>query len=71
MRISDIKLWAKEHGFEVKKEQDDSINGATYYWSHKENNEWSGQSQSVSKLARDIFNIITDNKWLNHQQKHI
>jgi len=70
MMWAEVRKWAKEQGFETKKEKDDSINGASYYWSHKKNNEWSGKSQSVSKLARDIYNCMTHNIWVDHQQKY-
>lgn len=67
MTISEIKRWAKDHGFEVVKQKDDSINGSSYYWSNSTINA-SGVSQSVSKAARDIFNIMTNNKWISHQK---
>jgi hypothetical protein len=67
MLWSEIKRWAKEQGFEALKEKDDSINGASYYWSNINNPEQSGVSLSVSKLATDIYNSITQNKWKDHQ----
>lgn len=69
MMISEIKKWAKTQGFDVVKEKDDSINGASYYWMKSEDHSISGVSPSVSKLARDIFNVITENKWVEHQTK--
>lgn len=68
MLWSEVKRWAKDQGFEVVKEKDDSINGASYYWAKSSDHSISGISQSVSKLARDIFNSITDNKWKDHQE---
>lgn len=70
MLWSEIKKWAKEQGFQTVKEKDNSINGASYYWSKIDNPSASGVSISVSKLARDIFNCITDNKWVEHQQQY-
>lgn len=67
MTISEIKKWAKDHGFEIVKQKDDSVNGSSYYWSNSTTNA-SGVSQSVSKVARDIFNVMTNNKWISHQQ---
>lgn len=67
MKFTDIRKWAKEQGFTVRKEEDDSINGASYYWT-KSDNSINGVSQSVSKLARDIFNILSNNRWLDHQK---
>jgi hypothetical protein len=42
-----------------------------YSWELIENNTTNGISKSVSKLARDIFNHITDNKFVDHQQSYI
>lgn len=69
MKFTDIRKWAKEQGFIVRKQEDDSINGASYYW-NKNDDSISGVSISVSKLARDIYNIISDNKWLDHQNTY-
>lgn len=71
MKISDIKKWAKEQGYNIVKKEDDSINGATYYWNRIDDININGQSQSVSKVARDVYNHITNNKWIEHQQNHI
>lgn len=70
MTISEIKKWAKQHGYEVLKEKDDSINGHSYYWSNINNPQASGVSLSVSKLARDIYNSITNNQWIDHQTQY-
>ena len=70
MKISDIKKWAKEQGYTIVKKEDDSINGATYYWNMIDNVEINGQSQSVSKVAKDVYNHMTNNKWIEHQQNY-
>lgn len=70
MKFTDIRKWAKERGFSVRKEEDDSINGASYYWANLENPNINGVSLSVSKLARDIFNHINSNKYVDHQIKY-
>ncbi len=67
MLWSEVKRWAKENGYEVVKEKDDSINGASYYWANMSDTQVSGVSLSVSKLARDIYNSITNNQWIDHQ----
>jgi len=67
MLWSEVKKWAKENGYEVVKEKDDSVNGASYYWANMTNTSLSGVSLSVSKLARDIYNSITSNEWVEHQ----
>jgi hypothetical protein len=70
MLWSEVKKWAKEQGYEVIKEKDDSVNGASYYWANINNTEISGISLSVSKLARDIYNSITSNEWVDHQTQY-
>ena len=70
MKFTDVRKWAKEQGFSVRKEEDNSINGASYYWANLENPNINGVSLSVSKLARDIFNHINSNKYVDHQIKY-
>jgi hypothetical protein len=70
-KISEIKRWAKDKGYSIIKEKDDSINGASYYWAKDDDPSVTGVSVSVSKVALDIFNHITDNKWIEHQQNYI
>lgn len=68
MTISEIKKWAKDKGYTVVKDKDDG----KYYWAKLDSNDpnSSGVAKSVSKLARAIFNHITDNKWVDHQQQY-
>ena len=68
-KITEIKTWAKEKGYSVVKEKDDSINGASYYWMKNSDNNICGVELSVSKLATAIFNDISENKWLDHQKQ--
>lgn len=70
MNWSEIKKWAKEQGYQTVKEKDDSINGASYYWSKIADPSVSGVSLSVSKLATAIFNNLTEDKWVEHQQQY-
>lgn len=69
MTITEIKKWAKSKGYDVVKEKDDSINGASYYWMKSSDHSHSGVALSVSKLATDIFNDMTDNKWVDYQKE--
>jgi hypothetical protein len=70
MQISEIKKWAKSKGYDVIKEKDDSINGASYYWMKSDDHNISGVALSVSKLATAIFNSMTDNKWVEYQKEY-
>ena len=69
MLWTEVRKWAKDQGFDIVKEKDNSINGASYYWAKADNHQISGVSLSVSKLAKDIYNTITENKWIEHQEK--
>ena len=71
MKITEIKSWAKTWGYCIIKEKDDSENGASYYWDKNDDPTATGVSPSVSKVARDIFNHMTNNKWVEHQQNYI
>lgn len=70
MSWSEIKRWAKDCGFDAVKQKDNSVNGASYYWHKIDDPNIRGVSQSVSKLATDIFNTITNNIWLAYQQEY-
>lgn len=66
MLWTEVRKWAKEKGYEVSKEKETN----EYFWSKENENgtKDSGVALSVSKLARAIYNHITDNKWLEHQE---
>jgi hypothetical protein len=72
MLWSEIKRWSKERGYETIKDKGDEENGdkVQYYWSKISDPSCSGVSPSVSKLARDIYNDITDGAWIDHQIAH-
>jgi len=69
-KITEIKSWAKDWGYSIVKEKDDSLNGASYYWSKNEDPSVTGVALRVSKVATAIYNHITDNKWLEHQKEY-
>ena len=52
MLWSEVKRWAKNQGYDVVKEKDDSENGATYYWMKSDDHNISGVAPSVSKVAK-------------------
>lgn len=67
MLWKEIKSWAKSKGYETIKETDGEI--TTYYWAKLDSNA-SGVAKSVSKLAYAIYNHMTDNKWVQHQEEY-
>jgi hypothetical protein len=56
-----IRSWAKTHGYECKKVSDG------YSWKIGET---TNVSKSVRKLAYDIFNHMTNNKFVEYQQSY-
>ena len=70
MLWSEVKRWAKNQGYDVVKEKDDSENGATYYWMKSDDHNISGVAPSVSKVAKAIFNNLTSDIWTEHQTKY-
>ena len=67
MQISEIKKWAKEKGYTVIKDKEDGL----YYWAKLDAGpDASGVAKSVSKVAKAIFNHMTDNKWVEYQEQY-
>lgn len=73
MLWSEIKKWAKEQGYEAIKNKGDEDKGESvqYHWSKIDNSDRKGVAKSVSKLAKAIFNDITDNIWVEHQEQYL
>lgn len=69
-KINEIKSWAKKWGYSIVKEKDDSINGASYYWSKNDDPSASGVALSVSKVAKAIYNHMTQDQWAEHQKQY-
>lgn len=67
MLWSEIKKWAKEKGYETIKEKNGDI--TSYYWAKLDVPNTSGVSKSVSKLAWDIYNHMTNNQWVEFQKE--
>ena len=70
-KITEIKSWAKSKGYSIIKEKNDSVNGASYYWSKDDDINTTGVALSVSKVATAIFNHLSENKWLDHQKQYL
>ena len=73
MLWSEIKRWAKQRGYETIKDKGDETTGekVQYYWSKTDNPACGGVAPSVSKLAKEIYNSITSDLWIEHQEKYI
>lgn len=71
MMISEVKRWAKSQGYEIIKEKDESVNGASYYWAKQDDVLATGVALSVTKVATAIFNHMTNDKWTEHQKQFL
>lgn len=69
-KITEVKTWAKNWGYSILKEKDDSLNGASYYWCKDDDPAVTGVALSVSKVATSIYNHMTKNKWVIHQERY-
>jgi len=69
-KITEVRGWAKERGYSIIKQKDNSINGASYYWCKDSDVNVTGVAQSVSKVATAIYNHITNYKWVEYQQQY-
>ena len=71
MNWTNIKKWAKDKGYKVDREKSgDEINPYNYNWILIEDSSRGGATNSLSKIAMAIYNDITDNKHLAHQERY-
>jgi hypothetical protein len=68
MLWKEIRTWAKNKGYETIKDKEDG----QYYWAKlgSDDPNDSGVARSVSKLATQIYNHMTDNKWVEYQKEY-
>lgn len=70
MNWTNIKRWAKDHGYTSLREKTTDPNNPNdydYYWGKQDDPSATGVAISVSKLAKDIYNHMTDYKHIEHQ----
>jgi hypothetical protein len=64
MTWKEIKSWAKSRGYNASKNED------SYSWHKSEDETICGHAKSVSKLAFAIYNHMTNNKWVEYQERY-
>lgn len=68
MQWSLIKSWAKDNGYTSFREKTDGQpNQYDYYWAKEDDPTATGLATSVSKLATQIYNHITSDKYMQYQ----
>jgi hypothetical protein len=73
MNWSNIKKWAKDMGYSCLREKNADINAINeydYYWGKIDDPNTSGLATSVSKLATQIFNHMTNDEYSEYQRQH-
>ena len=68
MQWSLVKSWAKQHGYTSFREKTkDQDNQYDYYWGKEEDPSVTGLAISVSKLATQIYNHMTNDQHHEYQ----
>lgn len=73
MNWSNIKKWAKDQGYSCLREKNiepSHQNEYDYYWGKVDDASVSGLAISVSKLATQIYNHITNDSHLEYQEQY-
>lgn len=71
MLWTEVRKWAKENGYDCSRTKiEDKENSYIYYWKNINDANNSGTSTSVSKLATDIYNMLTDGQWIEYQKEY-
>lgn len=71
MNWTNIKKWAKDKGYKVDREKSYNVDNPYHYkWYLVNNPERKGTINSLSKMAMAIYNDITDNKHIEHQERY-
>lgn len=71
MNWTNIKKWGKDKGYKVSREKSaDQNNPYIYEWYKINDVAKSGTTNSLSKMAMDIYNDMTNNKHVEHQKNY-
>jgi len=63
-QVNEVKKWAKSHGFSVKKKDEG------YVWFEENNKEIVSEPMEIGDLVTEVFNKITNNKFIEHQKAY-
>jgi hypothetical protein len=78
-KITEIKKWAKEKGYNITKKviakasenpEEEDENVAEYHWFKIDDPSVCGISPSVSKVTKAVYNNMTNNIHLEYQQNY-
>jgi hypothetical protein len=66
MKWSEIKKWAASYGYSTLKEKGTE----NYLWTKDDDPTVTGIANGVRDLSTQIYNHITDNKWVEYQEEY-
>lgn len=67
----EIKTWAKNKGYKADRTKVDNENNPYHYiWYKIDDQSICGETNSLSKIATDIFNHITNNAHIEYQKEY-
>jgi hypothetical protein len=69
LKSAEVRRWAKEKGYIITKHSG-SEEEANYSWYKVSDPSIKGEARSVSKVATAVFNNMTDNRWVEYQEKY-
>jgi len=64
MMWGEISKWAKEKGFKLKR-----VDGLIH-WHKLDDPDTCGAEEDIDDVAKSIFNVITNYKWVEHQKNY-
>lgn len=66
MNFTLLKQWAREKGYDVLKEKGTEV----CIWTVKDDPAITGMADTLRDTATQIYNHITNNKWLEYQEEY-
>lgn len=71
MMWKEVKTWASSHDYKVERTKIEGLEKKyNYDWYEMSNPNNKGRADSVFNLAKQIYNSITDNIHIEHQQNY-
>lgn len=71
MMWKEVKTWAASHGYKVERTKIEGTKQSyDYFWEEKSNPNNKDQAESVFDLAKQIYNNITSNLFVEHQKAY-
>ena len=66
MNFTELKRWARSHGYDVLKEKGTEV----CVWTAQNEPSVTGMADTLKDTATQIYNHITNNKWVEYQEEY-